>query len=231
MTELTRTMVEFKANGAMAPGYLVRPEGDGPFPGVVVIQEWWGLNDQIKRVTDRLAEQGFVALSPDLYRGQVAEEPNDAQKLAMEMDRDQALKDIQGAVNYLLAQPFVIPRQAGVMGFCMGGGLASMMSFQGQNVGAVVVFYGGRGEWTDEAVEAMSAPLLGLYGEADQSIPLSMIENNRAKLQAHGKPHEIVIYPGAPHAFFNDERLSYRPEAAEDAWKRTVGWFHQYLRA
>jgi carboxymethylenebutenolidase len=93
MAPITHAMVEFKANGDMAPGYLVRPEGDGPFPGVVVIQEWWGLNDQIKGVANRLAEQGFAALTPDLYRGKVAQEPDEARKLVMEFNREQAMKD------------------------------------------------------------------------------------------------------------------------------------------
>ena len=230
MAQTTSTMVEFKANGDMAPGYLVRPEGDGPFLGVVVIQEWWGLNDQIKGVANRLAEEGFAALTPDLYRGKVAQEPDEARKLVMEFNQEQAVKDIQGAVNYLVAQPFVVPKKAGVMGFCMGGGLAAMMSYKGHDVGAVAVFYGGR-DWTDEVVASISAPFLGLYGEADQSIPLSTIEDLRHKLQAHHKPHEIVVYPGAPHAFFNEERPSYRPEAAEDAWKRTLDWLRRYLTA
>jgi carboxymethylenebutenolidase len=175
-----------------------------------------------------LAEQGFAALTPGLYRGKVAQEPDEARKLVMEFNREQAMKDIQGAVNYLVAQPFVAPKKAGVMGFCMGGGLAAVMSYKGRDVGAVAVFYGGR-DWPDEVVTSISAPFLGLYGEADQSIPLSTIEDLRHKLQAYHKPHEIVVYPGAPHAFFNEERPSYRPEAAADAWKRTLDWFRRYL--
>lgn len=228
---LQTTMIEFTGNGDQVPGYLARPEGEGPFPGVVVIQEWWGLNAHIKDVTRRVAEQGFVALSPDLYRGAVADEPDDARRLAMDLDRPRAIKDIQGAVDYLVAQPFVVPKAAGVMGFCMGGGLAAMMAFQGQHVGATVIFYGGIGVITDETINQVSAPLLGIFGEADQGIPVATVQEVEQRLKAHNKVCDINIYPEAPHAFFNDERASYRPEAADDAWKKTIDWFSRYLKA
>jgi carboxymethylenebutenolidase len=222
-------MVEFMGNGDTVPGYLARPAAEGPFPGVVVIQEWWGLDHHIKDVVERLAREGFAALAPDLYRGQVAAEPDDARKLAMELEQSKALIDIQSAVNYLIAQPFVQPKQAGVVGFCMGGGLSAMMASQGRQVGAVGVFYGGRGTYNDDTARAVHAPILGIFGEADQSVPLDMIHANESKLREHGKTVEYVIYPAAPHAFFNDERQSYRPEAAQDAWNRTLAWFRRYV--
>ena len=223
------SMIEFEANGGTAPGYLAKPQGDGPFPGLVVIQEWWGLDNHIKDVADRFAAEGYVALAPDLYRGQVAEEPDDARRLAMELEIDQALIDIQGAVNYLIAQPFVEPKQAGVVGFCMGGRLAMMMSWRGQNVGAAVVFYGGGLRPTDEQLQAISAPILGIYGEADHGIPVDLVQEWDEKLDEFDKTHEIIVYDDAPHAFFNDERASHRPEAAADAWQRTLEWCSTYL--
>jgi carboxymethylenebutenolidase len=224
------TMIEFAANGDNAPGYLARPEGDGPFPGVVVMQEWWGLDAHIKDVTERFAREGFVALAPDFYRGRVATEPDEARKLAMELDHPRAIKDMQGAVNYLIAQPFVEPKQAGIVGFCMGGGLALLMSHSGRNLGAVVMFYG-RGELDDVTAARVSAPLLGLFGEADTGIPVETVRANERKLREQGKTVEIVVYPGAPHAFFNDTRPHiYHKEAAEDAWRRTLAWFREHLR-
>ncbi len=222
--------VRFAGNGDHVPGYLARPEGEGTFPAVVVLQEWWGLNDHIKDVTRRFAEAGFVALAPDLYRGQIAREPDEARKLAMELERPDVVKDIQGAVDYLIEQPFAAPAQVWVVGFCMGGGLASWMAMDGQQVGAVVVFYGARGELTDEMAEQISAPFLGLYGEADSGIPLELVRTNESMMKKHHKICEFVIYPDAPHAFFNNERVSYRKEAAEDAWGRTLNWFNAYLR-
>jgi carboxymethylenebutenolidase len=189
------------------------------------------LDDHIKDVAERFAAAGYVALAPDLYRGEVAAEPDDARRLAMELELDQALVDIQGAVNYLISQPDVEPKQAGVIGFCMGGRLTMMMSYRGENVGAAIVFYGGGVQPSDEELRAISAPLLGIYGEADEGIPVDRIHEWDTKLDEFGKTHEIHIYPDAPHAFFNDERPSYRATASADAWDRTLAWLNTYLRA
>lgn len=220
-------MVEFAANGDKAPGYLARPEGNGP--GVVVIQEWWGLNAHVKDVAERFAKAGFVALAPDLYRGQVATEPDEARKLAMELQYPQAQKDMQGAVDYLLAQSFVQPKNVGMVGFCMGGRLTGLMSFNGKNISASVAFYGVTA-LSDEDAAKVSSPLLSIYGETDQGYAPEMIRENERKLTAAGKPHETIVYPGAPHAFFNDSRPHiYKPDAAEDAWEKTLAWFRRYL--
>lgn len=222
-------MVEFRANGGTAPGYLARPESAAPAPGVVIIQEWWGLDAHIKSIAERFAREGFVALAPDLYRGQVTAEPDEARKLAMELSFPQAVADIQGAVNHLRAQEYVQPDQIGIIGFCMGGGLAGQMALHGEHVGATVSFYGIRTAYTDEIAQQMKAPLLGIYGEADASVPLDLVRANDAALRAAGKAVETIIYPGAPHAFFNDTRHAYRHEAAEDAWTKSVAWLRRYL--
>ena len=227
---MTNQTVEFPANGGTAPGYLSMPDGDGPFPGVVVIQEYWGLNDHIRDLADRFAGEGFASLAPDLYHGEVAQEPDDARKLAMHLDRAQAAKDIQGAVDYLLAQPQVEPKQAGVVGFCMGGTLALVMSYRGRNVGAVVVFYGGGPNPSDEEIAAVSAPVLGIYGSEDKGIPEEKVRDLEARLQASNKPSEFHIYEGAGHAFMNNERPAYNPDAAHDAWGRTLRWLRQHLQ-
>ena len=227
-------IVEFPGDGTSALGYLAHPKSEGPFPGIVVLQEWWGLDGHIQQVTERFAQEGFVALAPDLYRGQVATEPDEAQKLALELNRHHALKDVQGAVDYLVDHSQVKPNKVGVIGFCMGGGIAAMMSSQGQHLGAVAVFYGGRGNPKDpelsEAIKATAVPFLGIYGEKDESVPLDYVRWLDSKLGEFNKPHQIVIYPGAPHAFFNDTREAYRPEAAADAWQKTLTWFNQYLK-
>jgi carboxymethylenebutenolidase len=225
------TMVEFAANGGSAPGYLARPDGDGSFRGVVVVQEWWGLDAHIKSVVERFAQAGYVALAPDLYRGQIANEPDDARRLVMELEIPQAMKDIQGAVNYLIAQPFVQPKNIGVIGFCFGGALAGMMSYQGQGVGAVAVFYGGRFKLDDDTAKQVKVPMLGIYGELDGGIPLEMVRNNETLLKQHSKPAEFHVYPGAQHAFFNDSRAhTYHAEHSADAWQKTLDWFGKHLR-
>jgi carboxymethylenebutenolidase len=188
------------------------------------------LDAHIKSVVERFADAGFAAVAPDLYRGQVAAEPDDARKLAMELDRPHAIKDIQGAVNYLIAQPFVTLDKAGVMGFCMGGGLTAMMSYMGTNVGAAIIFYGNVRELaTDEIASKVSVPLMGNFGEADSGIPVDVVEAAEAALKQHDKTVDFHVFPDAPHAFFNDGRPAYREEAANAAWDRTLNWLHRYL--
>ncbi len=222
--------VRFQSNGIDANGYLARLEQDDPGPGLVVIQEWWGLNEHIRDVTRRFAEQGFVALAPDLYHGKVVAEPDDAQKAAMELDRGHALQEIMGAVAYLKAQPYVAPKKIGVVGFCMGGGLALHTAARDPNVGAVVAFYGG-GSPEASVFAGSQAAVLNIVGERDVRV-LTTIQALDAGLKQYPIPHELVVYPGAEHAFFNDTRQQvHKPDAAQDAWKRTLDWFHQYLAA
>lgn len=222
-------MIEFGKNGDKVPAYMARPDDDGQHPGVIVLQEWWGLNEHIKDLARRMAEAGYVAIAPDLYRGQVAEEPNEAQKLAMDLVRDDALADISAGVQYLLEQDAVLPKSIGVMGFCMGGGLSAGMSTQGDGVGACVIFYGGLRGDVESIVPQVQVPLLGHFGEADASIPVENVRQLESLLEQHGKVHDINIYPDAPHAFFNDTRQSYREEFAKDAWAKTLAWFDKHL--
>ena len=223
-------MVNFPvAYNGPVPGYLAQPDNASDAMGVIVLQEWWGLNEHIKDVTRHMADEGFIALAPDLYRGVVAAEPDEARKLAMELNRENAVKDIQGAVDYLKGLDSVSPKKIGIIGFCMGGGLAAWMSYAGKDVGAVAVFYGGGTALNDETAENVSAAFLGIYGEADAGIPVESIRANEALLNKYNKINEFHIYPDAPHAFFNDTRQSYREEAAKDAWKRAIAWFKKYL--
>lgn len=228
-TDIETSAIKFKTSGEEGQGYLAKPKGDGPFPAVVVIQEWWGLDDHIKSVADRFARLGYAALAPDLYRGEVAKEPNDAMRLVMKVQQAQALADVQGAVDYLVGQAYIKPAKAAVIGFCFGGRVAFNMSYAGKNIGAVAVFYGGGANPTDEDFKNVSAPVIGFWGEEDQGTPIARIKEWEAKFKANGKINEMYIYKGAPHAFFNDSRDSYRKEAAEDAFAKTLAWFQKYL--
>ncbi len=220
--------IQFSSNGSQANGYLSRPQGNKP--GVVVIQEWWGVNDHIRDVTDRLADAGFVALAPDLYHGKIVTEPNDAQKALMEMDRGRAMKEIDGAVAYLKSQSYLTPKKIGVIGFCMGGGLALHTAAHNTDVGAVAAFYGG-GSPNGDAFANSRAAILNIVGERDSGVTKT-IQTLDKDLNKYKLPHELVVYPGAEHAFFNDTRKEvYKPDAAKDAWKRAIDWFHKYLTA
>ncbi len=223
-------LVTFKGSDDAASGYLAQPIDKGNYPGVVVIQEWWGLDDHIKSVTERFAKLGYVALAPDLYRGQVAKEPSDAQRLIITVQVPKALQDIQGAVDYLNGLDAVLPKKVGVIGFCFGGGLAMLMAYKGKGVGAVASFYGESVKPSDDDIKVVTVPVLGIYGELDGGSPASLIDGWAAKFKAAGKINQMIIYKGAQHAFFNDTRpSSYNEEAAKDAWQRVQDWFKQYL--
>jgi carboxymethylenebutenolidase len=221
------SMIEFPSNAHQTPGYITLPDGEGPFPAVVAIQEWWGLVGHIKDVSDRFAAEGFVTLAPDLYYGEIAEEPNEARKLAMALNRGRAIEEIAAAVKYLRSLNQVTGK-VGVVGWCMGGGLALSSAANGAQVDAVVCFYGRPLDARDTT--KLKVPVLGLYGDRDAGNPLTIVQDFEKALEKNGIAHDIHVYAGAEHAFFNDDRAAYHPEAAADAWQRTINWFRQYLK-
>ncbi|HYE15695.1 MAG TPA: dienelactone hydrolase family protein [Pyrinomonadaceae bacterium] len=221
-------MVEFQSNGGKTAGYLSVPEG-GRGPGVIVIQEWWGLVAHIKEVADRFAAEGFVALAPDLYHGRETKSPDEAGKLMMALNIAQAEKDLRGAVEYLAGHEAVEGERVGTVGFCMGGVLSLYAASKNDGVGACVVFYGIHPK-VEPDLENLRAPVLGLYAERDQFVPPDAARALEARLKELGKRAEFHIYPGADHAFFNDTRPEvYDAEAAADAWRRTVEFFRASL--
>ncbi|GIV70006.1 dienelactone hydrolase family protein [Caldilinea sp.] len=216
-------------DGETLSGYWARPQGEGSWPAVVVLQEWWGVNEHIMDVARRIAAQGYVALAPDLYKGQIATEPDEARKLVMELDMAAAVEEIGSAIDFLLAQEFVRGEKVGVVGFCMGGRLTLMTALANDKLAVAVPFYGA--PLTPEEAAQVKAPVLGLYGAEDSGIPVDAVLAMGEALTAAGIDNEIHIYEGAPHAFFNDTRASYRPEAAADAWERMLQWFEKYLKS
>jgi carboxymethylenebutenolidase len=221
-------MITWSAHGEDIPGYLSAPD-ETPAPGIVVLQEWWGLEPHIQDVADRFATEGFVALAPDLYRGVVVDEPDEARKMAMELEHDKAISEIDSAMRYLLGRQDVRGDTVGVIGFCMGGGLSLKVACKSAAAGAAVVFYGRNPDPID-IVRDLKCPLLGIYGEADSGIPPSEVERLRDALASAGKKDfHLQIYPDAPHAFFNDRRASYREEASKDAWETTLVFLREQL--
>jgi carboxymethylenebutenolidase len=212
-------------------GYLARPESGEAAPAVILIQEWWGLNQHILDVTNRFAAEGFVVLAPDLYKGQVATEPDEARKLVMELDMPEAVNEIQQAIAFLLEQDYVAGDKVGIVGFCMGGGLALQTArAEADRLGAAVAFYGS--PLTPAEAAEVNAPILGLYGGKDQGIPVDAVRSMEEALDAAGIDNEIYVYEDAQHAFFNDTRASsYDAEASADAWEKTLAWFRQHLAA
>lgn len=219
--------VRFPVEERTVPGYLALPARTGrPNPaGVVVVQEWWGLVEHIEDVADRFAAAGYLALAPDLYDGAATEEPDGARKLAMGLDRERALRDLEAAVAYLTRRG---ARKVGVTGFCMGGGLVLELATRSEDLAAVVAWYGR--PLPPEHAATVRCPVLGLYGGADTGIPLASVRALEQALRAVGKEAEFIVYPGVPHAFFNDRRESYREDAARDGWQRALAFFAGHLR-
>jgi carboxymethylenebutenolidase len=219
-------MVEFQANGAKTSGYLATP-ASGKGPGVLVIQEWWGLVQHIKNVCDRFAAEGFTALAPDMYHGKTASEPDGAGKLFMALNIAQAEKDLRGAAAYLA--PRSSTAKLGAVGFCMGGQLALFAATLNPSIGACVNFYGIHPNVTPD-YSRLAGPVLGLFAEKDGFVTPEVARGVDAAIKKAGKPSEIHIYPGVDHAFFNDERPDvYDRAAAADAWRRTLAFFRQHL--
>jgi carboxymethylenebutenolidase len=220
-------MIDFPANGTKTSGYLATPAA-GKGPGVLVIQEWWGLVRHIKNVCDRFAAEGFTALAPDLYHGKTAAEPDEAGKLFMALNVGQAEKDLRGAVTTLLQQAST--KTVGAIGFCMGGQLALFATTLNPSVAACVDFYGVHPNVKPD-YSKLSGPVLGLFAEKDQFVTPQVAKDVDAAIKKAGKRSEIHIYPNVDHAFFNDERADvYNKAAAEDAWRRTLAFLRQHVK-
>jgi len=221
-------MVEFPFAGGNTGGYLASPK-QGSGPGVIVIQEWWGLVDHIKDLCDRFAQEGFVALAPDLYHGKSTKSPDEAGKLMMAMRIDEAERDLTAAAQYLLTLDSTTSDKVGVVGFCMGGALALYTATKNPQIGASVVFYGGHPKVKPD-LPNLHAPVLGLYGEKDRSVTPASAHELERQVKALGKQIEVKVYPGADHGFFNDVRPEvYNAEAAADAWRRTIAFLREHL--
>ena len=223
--------VSYKSGTATVNGYLARPSGNGPFPGVIVIQEWWGLNDWVKQQADALAKEGYVALAPDLYRGKVTSSQEEAHQLMSGLSQDQALGDLKAAFNHLAARKDVRKNRIGVIGWCMGGKYALLLATEEPTLAATVAYYGAPP--TDAAAVArIKSPVLGNYGAEDKGPSPEAVRAFEDAMKKAGKSTDVKIYPGAGHAFATENTPwgGYRKEAAGDAWSRTIAFFNAHLK-
>ncbi|MGI8664649.1 MAG: dienelactone hydrolase family protein [Jatrophihabitans sp.] len=222
--------VTFASNGGQAHGYLAVPAG-GSGPGVIVVQEWWGLTDHIVDITNRLAAEGFVALAPDLFGGRTTHDADEAGELMSQLPVDQATQDLAGAVDFLLEHDAVTSAKVGAVGFCMGGGFVLLLAAQqGNRIGAVVPFYG-VGPAVPQEYAGLTAAVQGHYGEADQFYPASDARSQEQQIRDEsGAEVEFFFYP-AGHAFHNDQNLlgTYDADCAALAWQRTVDFLSSRL--
>jgi len=234
--DVETTMIEVPAGGGTMPAFLARPKDGAKAPGVLVIQEAFGLNGHIKDVTRRVAAEGYVALAPDLYwrggKGRTAgyDDLPTAIGLMQSLKDGDIVADVGGAIAYLEKEPSVRADRIGITGFCMGGRVSYLSACElPDKIKASVPFYGG-GIPIDKTAK-LRCPVLAFFGEKDAFIPLDSVEQLKAEAKRHGKSVEVVVYPGADHGFFCNERGSYQKAAAEDAWTRLKKFFATHLKA
>ncbi len=222
--------VHFKSGPETVTGYLALPGSPGQHPALVVIQEWWGLNAWVKEQARDFAQQGYVALAPDLYHGKVATTPAEARKLMQSMPRNRAIRDLKAAYDFLAMMPNVKKDKIGSIGWCMGGGLSLQLAIHEPRLAACVVNYGSL--VTDPAtIKKIQAPVLGNFGADDRGIPPSAVHAFEKAMHAAGKSFNARIFEGAGHAFENpNNKGGYRPEATREAKARTLAFLDKTLK-
>jgi carboxymethylenebutenolidase len=239
--EVVSGEVSIRTGAERMPAHLARPASGGPYPALVVVMEAFGLNDQIKRITNQFAAEGFVAISPNLYFRQ----PNNvvgyndlpgAFRLMGTVNDDQLAADMGAAIDHLKAMKEVKPA-FGTVGFCMGGLVAFLAACRNPAVKATVPFYGGGMVKSRHAgirspieyVDRLKATVLAFFGGKDAFIPITEVDEFRDALKKAGKPAEVVFYPDADHGFMCDDRPSFHPVHSKEAWARTIAFFKEYL--
>ena len=222
-------MVKFPSGKDTIEGFLAVPEQPGRYPGVIVIHEWWGLNDWVKEQTQKIAEQGYVVLAVDLYRGKTATDPNEAHELMRGLPQDRAVRDMQAAFDYLSARKDVNGR-IGSVGWCMGGGYSLQLAIHQPRLLACVVNYGALPTDPND-IQQIGAPVLGNFGGQDHGITPADVKAFQKSLTALGRYVDIKIYDDAGHAFENpNNQTGYKPADAADAWARTIAFLKKALR-
>jgi carboxymethylenebutenolidase len=222
--------ITFRAGDETVQGYLALPETPGPHPALVVIHEWWGLNDWVKEETRKFAAEGYVALAVDLYRGKVAADPGEAHELMRGLPEDRALRDMKAAFEYLAARSDVKKTKIGSVGWCMGGGYSLALALNEPRLAACAINYGRL--VTDPAeIAKIHAPILGNFGALDRGITPDDVHAFGKAVDDAGKSIDVKIYDDAGHAFENpNNKEGYRPEDAADAWERMIDFFNKTLK-
>jgi carboxymethylenebutenolidase len=232
--------VKIPAPGGQIPAYRAMPAAGGPFPTVLVVHEIFGVHEHIKDICRRLAKLGYFAVAPALYarEGDVAgmHDMKDVMKIVSQVPDSQVASDLDATVAWAASTGKADTAKLGIVGFCWGGRQVWLYAAHNPNLKAGAAWYGVL-RWTKnkltpndpiDLVQKINAPVLGLYGGADDHIPVSQVDELRAALKAAGKPSEIIIYPDTPHGFNADYRPSYRPRQAKDAWRRMLAWFKEH---
>jgi carboxymethylenebutenolidase len=222
--------VTYKSGDETVKAVVYTPEGKGPFPALIVIHEWWGLNDWVEEQASKLADQGYVTLAVDLYRGRVATTPEEAHEIMRGVPEDRAKRDLAAAFDYLQSQSDVKKNKIGAIGWCMGGGYALDVALQEPTLAADVINYGHLATDPDE-LRKINAPILGLFGGQDRGITPDDVHKFGELMDKLGKKIDVTIYPDAGHAFENpNNKGGYREADANDAWSKTVAFLEKTLK-
>ena len=226
----TSKTVSYKSDDETVQGVLYTPDGKGPFPGLIVIHEWWGLDDWVKEQASKLAGEGYASLAIDLYRGKVATTPDEAHEIMRGVPEDRAARDLHAALEFLKSQPNVNQDRIGSIGWCMGGGYSLDVALQEPTLAATVINYGHLAADAG-SLKRIKASVLGIFGGQDRGIPVDDVKNFEQTLKQQGNKVEIVIYPNAGHAFENpNNKTGYRADDAADAWKHTISFLASTLK-
>lgn len=208
-------------------GCLAKPTEPGKYPGVVMIHEWWGLNDYIRATAQKLASEGFTVIAVDLFHGEVTATPEKARQLVSSLDKDEAISNMRSAVRYLKSEENVSGLAS--LGWCFGGGQSLQLALSGETLDATVIYYGDL--VTDESrLATMHWPVLGVFGDRDTAIPVAEAKKFHSTLDKLGIENEIYIYPGVGHAFANPTGANYAPNETKDAWEKTIAFLNNHLK-
>ena len=222
--------VSYKSGTETVSAILYTPPGKGPFPALVVIHEWWGLNDWVKEEASKLADQGYVALAIDLYRGKVATTPEEAHEIMRGVPEDRASRDLLAATTYLGSQSNVDPKRIGSIGWCMGGGYSLNLAVNDPKLKVAVINYGHLASY-DATLKQINAAILGIFGGQDKGIPPADVQKFESQMKALGKTVDIHIFPDAGHAFENpNNKTGYRADDAAQPSKVTTDFLAKYLK-
>ena len=228
MSSVSAQTIKLLTSTLSSGHYLVRPDDRQAHPGIIMIHEWWGLNENIKKQADILAKERYVVLAVDLYHGKVTDKPEEAMSIMQKVDAKKAVADLLDAVNYLKSQSFVNKDKIGSIGWCFGGGYSLQLALNDKNLKACVIYYG-RLVNDPEQLKKIKAPILGIFGSEDKSISVESVREFDKLLTQVKLPHEIKIYPGVGHAFANPSNPGYHPEFTKDAWSKVQAFYKKNL--
>lgn len=225
---ITRT-VQYLSGGDTVSAYLATPAGDGPFPALLLIHEWWGLNEWIKHNADEFARQGYVAMAVDLYRGRVAASSDEAHELMRGLPEGRVARDLRSAFGFLSQDLRVNATKIGCIGWCMGGGYALMAAMTLPELAAAVVCYG-RLVFEEEEIKKIGCPVLGIFGEKDRGIPAASVKIFERQAQKLNRDVRVTVYPEVGHAFMNPNNAGFNAEVAAEAWRRIYAFLNAKLK-